>query len=519
MAAQQQALGFRLVGPLGLNVTHVVPWGLVVGFAALVAGLLAVGSGHTVELIFPAGAVLVGAAAYFQHPTLYLGFTWWLWFLTPEVRRLVDYQIGWNPISPVMIAPYLVAGLAALTLVRCLPQLAQRPALFPFALILTGLNYGYAIGLVRAGPLGATYGLLTWIVPVIFGFHVAAHWQRYPLYRDAMQRVFLWGVLAMGVYGIVQFFVVPPWDAYWMEVAPMGSIGSPQPFEIRVWSTMNSPAPFAVAMMAGLLFTIAAKGPLRLLAGAAGYVSLLLSLVRAAWLGWAIGAVFLLAKVRGLQKMRLLAIGVLLFLLGLPLLLVNPVTERVTSRFETMQDIQQDDSYQARLALYSGFVLRSSTNVVGEGIGSTSLATKLANDGELGEFGIIDSGVLEIMFVLGWPGTVLFVGGLCWLLRAGLVGGIPPDDIAAQAARAVALATVAQLLFDNTLIGVPGMIFWSFLGLVLAAKAFHRERTRVSSSSDAGETERSDHDLGPAGAGWRTLTKAGAVGLAAGGSR
>jgi hypothetical protein len=155
-------------------------------------------SGHIVELAFPALALLVGVILYFQHPTLYLGFTWWLWFLTPEVRRLVDYQMGWNPISPVMIAPFLVTGVAALTVLRCLPQLLERPAFFPFSLVLMGLNYGYTIGLVRAGPVAATYGLLTWIVPVVFGFHVAARWRQYPLYRDALQRVFLWGALVMG---------------------------------------------------------------------------------------------------------------------------------------------------------------------------------------------------------------------------------------------------------------------------------------------------------------------------------
>ena len=174
MAAQQQALRFRLIGPLGLGIAEVVPWSLVIGFATLVSALLAARMGQIVELAFPALALLIGATLYFRHPTLYLGFTWWLWFLTPEVRRLVDYQIGWNEISPVMIAPYLVSGMAALTLVRCLPQLLQ-PRLFPFALILMALNYAY-VGRPRPTPgrRAATYGLLTWIVPVLFGFHVAA---------------------------------------------------------------------------------------------------------------------------------------------------------------------------------------------------------------------------------------------------------------------------------------------------------------------------------------------------------
>jgi hypothetical protein len=479
MAAQQQALSFRLIGPLGLSVTRLVPWGLVLGFTALVAGLLAARSGHIVELAFPALALLVGAALYFQHPTLYLGFTWWLWFLTPEVRRLVDYQIGWNDVSPVMIAPYLVSGMAALTLLRCLPQLLQRPRLFPFVLVLMGLYYSYSIGLVRAGPAAATYGLLTWVVPVVFGFHVAVHWEQYPLYRDAIQRVFLWGVLAMGIYGIVQFFVLPPWDVYWMRASPINSIGGPHPFEVRVWSTMNSPQPFALAMMAGLLFAFAAQGPFRFLAAGPGYVSLLLSLARTAWLGWAIGVVVLLVRARGVQRMRLLAVGMLVCLLSLPLLLLEPVADRVAGRFETMQQIEEDNSLRARLAIYSNFFLTASNHVVGEGIGSTNKATKLTNDERQITSPIIDSGVLELPFTLGWPGSLLYLGGLGWLLAGALSGRAQRMDFAAQAACAVVCATLVAMLSYNTLISAPGMVFWSFLGLALSARMFHSEQRKA----------------------------------------
>jgi O-Antigen ligase len=471
MAAQHQALGFRLGGPL--SIPDVVSWGLVVGFAALVTVLLAGGLGQIVELVFPAAALAVGATLYFRQPTLYLGFAFWLWFLTPEVRRLVDYQIGWNEISPVMIAPFLVSAMAALTLVRCLPQLLQ-PRLFAFALILMALNYGYSIGLVRAGAAAASYGLLTWIVPVLFGFHVAAHWQQYPLYRDAIQRVFLWGVLAMGIYGIVQFFVLPPWDLHWMRNSTINSIGGPHPFKVRVWSTMNSPQPFALAMMAGLLFAFAAKGPFRFIAGGAGYVGLLLSLVRTAWLGWAIGAFLLLVRARGGQRVGLLAVGILVCLLSLPLLLLEPVAQRVTDRFETMQQIDGDDSFRARLALYGDFFLTSATNVVGEGIGSANRATKLADDVDLAEYRNIDSGVLEVLFVLGWPGTLLYLGGLLWLLSEAFGGSAQRQDLAVKAAGAVVLAILAMTVSYNTLINVGGVVFWTFLGLMLSARRFYQ---------------------------------------------
>ena len=50
----------------------------------------------TLNYAYLAATLAVGALLYWRRPGLYIGFTWWLWFLTPEVRRLVDYQQGWT---------------------------------------------------------------------------------------------------------------------------------------------------------------------------------------------------------------------------------------------------------------------------------------------------------------------------------------------------------------------------------------------------------------------------------------
>ncbi|WP_377807371.1 hypothetical protein ABNQ38_10180 [Azospirillum sp. A29] len=59
-----------------------------------------VGKAGLLEIIFPVGALAVGALLVTRDPARFAAFTWWLWFLTPEVRRLVDYQAGWSVISP-----------------------------------------------------------------------------------------------------------------------------------------------------------------------------------------------------------------------------------------------------------------------------------------------------------------------------------------------------------------------------------------------------------------------------------
>jgi hypothetical protein len=139
------------------------------------------------------------------------------------------------------------------------------------------------------------------------------------------------------------------------------------------------------------------------------------------------------------------------------------------------------------LALYGDFFLTSATNVLGEGIGSANRATKLADDADLDEYRNIDSGVLEVMFVLGWPGSLLYVGGLLWLLSEAF-GGPARQDLAVKAAGAVVLATLAMTVSYNTLINVGGVVFWTFLGLMLAAQTFYRRSrpTPVLASGQAG---------------------------------
>src|SRR5918912_703929 len=80
-----------------LNLSWIVPWAAILGFVALVGGGLAAHVGSLMQTLYPSAALVVGLLLYWRYPALYLGFTWWLWFLTPEVRRVVDYQSAWEP--------------------------------------------------------------------------------------------------------------------------------------------------------------------------------------------------------------------------------------------------------------------------------------------------------------------------------------------------------------------------------------------------------------------------------------
>lgn len=449
----------------------------IAGFALAVLGLLAVGQGGLLMLAYPAGALALGVWLYLRYPAHYIGFTWWMYFLSAGVRRVIDSQIGWNEVSTILLAPVLVAALSAFTVLRHLPALYRAP-LLPFACVVYGVTYGYLVGLINAGLSPATMDLLNWIVPVLFSVHIALNWRLYPEYRATLYRTFMWAMLATGSYGLYQFFFVPDWDALWMQNVQMNTVGEPEPMMVRVFSTMNSPEPFAGALMAALLLFVSAPSKIRWLAVLPGLAGFLLSAVRAAWTGWAVGMAMLLCFATMRQRLQFAVLCLCALLLALPVLSLEGVEDTVGKRLTSLTNMKSDESFHARLQFYRDFMDVALTNVLGSGMGSTGSSTRLANAGSLGKLGDFDSGIMQVTFVLGWPGAVLYVSGLASLLlaclRGGLTGGEP--DAFAQTARAIALGVVIQMVFVNTLTGVGGMVFWTFAGCVVAARSYHAAR-------------------------------------------
>ena len=439
-------------------------------FWAANLALIAAGLARLVPLAYPALAVAVGGLLYLRARGDFLAFVWWLWFLTPLVRRLVDYQVGWTPVSLVVPTPYLVALIPAVTLVGRLGALTM-PQLLAFGLTVSGIGYAYMVGLGTAGVAAATFGLLTWLVPVLFGFHLMAAWRDYPTWRRVIPRVFVQGAVALSVYGIVQFVQVTPWDAAWMVNSAMDSIGWPEPFRVRVFSTMNAPGVLAMVLMTALLLGLQAPGAWRRIVQLPVWMAILLTQVRSAWLGLAIGLVLVLSGQPLRRSLALLASGALIVLLLLPLLQVDAIWQVVGTRLMSLGELEGDHSLRQRLELYGEFTAVAAGNLAGAGIGSTNLATRLSNDGALGSLGVIDSGVLEILFVFGWPGTILYGAGIALALILAALGRQQADGDRFQvAAAAVVAGCLVQLVFFNPLGGAVGMIFWCFLGLILSGQ-------------------------------------------------
>ena len=195
--------------------------------------------------------------------------------------------------------------------------------------------------------------------------------------------------------------------------------------------------------------------------------------MRSAWLGLGLGFGLVLITQPMARSLKVLSSGVLLLLALVPLLQIEAIQQVVLPRIMSIGELEADNSLNARLRLYAEFFVVAADNAMGAGIGATNLATKLSNGGALypGGLGVIDSGLLEIMLVFGWIGTALYASGIALaLVLAGLGRRRSSGDPFLVAAGAVVVGTALQIVFFNPLGGAVGMIFWSFLGLVLAGQ-------------------------------------------------
>jgi hypothetical protein len=317
----------------------------------ILSALFLAHQGQMFRIAVPTSAVLIALSLYARRPTAYLQFTLWMWFLTPLVRRLIDWHFGYMDQNLVLLTPILVTAISAQSLFQCARSLRE---VTPFLLCVTGVLYGAVIGLLRHASADVFYGLFNWLAPVVLGLSVYLQWPLYRAQRVMVANTFLLGVLVMGVYGIYQYCAPPPWDVYWWQSLPTGtpeSFGRAVKFQIRVWSTLNAPAPFAAVMSVGLLMNLVSNSRWKPICNLAGLGALVLSLSRTEWLGCTIGLLFILYRGDRRFIFKTIAGLVLIAVACIPLLSVGSTQKMITQRIASFQHLGRDDSFQTRSAI------------------------------------------------------------------------------------------------------------------------------------------------------------------------
>lgn len=445
----------------------------IVSAACLVAlaTLWFAGHGPLLRVAIPGVATVLGLFLYLRHPILYVQYVLWVWFLAPLVRRVVDLSFGWTDPNLILLAPLLVSAIAGLTLVR---RNEHGAGGFPAVFVLCGtaISYGFLVGMLLHPSVETIYAFLNWLCPLLFGLHLYLSWPHYQEYSIAIRRTFLWAVLAVGAYGVYQFLNPPAWDVYWLENirvgAPGSSFGVPEPLMVRVWSTINAPGPFANMMMVGLLLLFSVRSPLKLPAAAAGYISLLLSAVRSAWLGWVVGLFWILKDVSSRVVARIVLSIVLLLVCLVPVVTQPHLASVIGTRLESFSDLGHDESLGARAKMYRVLTSDALSDPFGQGLSNLEVARGIA----------IDSGLLTLVFSMGWLGSVLFAAGIFSLfLRKGLF--FEKQDEFLSVCKAAMIAILAEVIGGNVFVSITGVLLWMLAGMYLAAHRYHNYAVMV----------------------------------------
>jgi hypothetical protein len=436
-------------------------WRFISIFVILTALMAIGGAGKILSVAFPFASLVVGLYLYFCEPILYNGFTWWIWLLTPFIRRVADFRSVYTESSPMLLAPYLVTAISLITVWKHLPS-AHRIGGLPFVLAMLGTLYGYLIGLINvSNTFTVTREFLDWMPPIAFGLYLLINWQNFPSYYYNTQRIFLYGTLLTGIYGVYQSFASPPWDVLWMINTGLGDYDDSVVGGFRVFSTMQSIEPFSAFMAAGLIVLLSDSGFLRLPASAFGYLSFSLSLARSAWLGWFGGLIIFLGSLKAKYQIRLFVAIVMMMILVIPVVTQGPFAEKIGARLQTLSNVNEDSSFSSRQENLTANFEKNLFNVLGSGIG----------------LGASDNAILSILYSLGWIGAIAYTGGLITLILQLFQKTEGESNLFVGTARAVIATCLIRLPANGTSInGIGGLILWSFLGLTVASHQYHQDR-------------------------------------------
>lgn len=436
-----------------------------VGTTALLAGV----GGSLANLAYLAMALTVGLLLFLRDQAAYVSFSLWLWFITPFVRRVLDMHHGWNPTSIVLIAPPAVALLAAFVVLHRVREL--RGMLYaPFLLVLMAFAYGFFVGVIANGVIPATYALVTWAAPLVFGLYVAINWRRYPEFASAVRRTFAWALPLLAAYGLYQFVAMPRWDAKWMMDAEMGSIGEPRAFLVRVFGTLNTPGPFSAFLCAGALMLLPQKGRLRFIWIGLAIVVLLLTRTRASWIAFLIGLIVqqVSQPIRRLPRYAVTLAAVAI--VAIPVAQLPRFRALIGPRLHTFTNLSADNSFVRRYNFSEAAAASMVETAEGNGLGATGGAIKL---NELRGVRSLDNGVLEVFYVYGWVGGVLFFLGIGALVLQSARFREARSDGFASAVRAAAVALISMLPIGDVFTNSTGVLLWMAAGFGIAGHAYH----------------------------------------------
>ncbi len=477
MSYGQQKLTSNITGKnFFFELKPIKAWRAIFGLGLAIAISLLIG-GPIAIVTFPLGSLAVGWFLYRRYALFYCSFTWWMWFVGPVIRRIIDLRCGYITPGPWHFTPVLVTAISIFTLLKYLPKVHKHGGVH-FVIPAASCLYGYLINLIYQGFTDidqSSFLLVDWFCPISFGFHLFIHWRDYPSYRQNLQRTFLWGVLFIGFYGIVQYVFAPPWDSFFLKTVQAEgsalSFGTPEPFGIRVFSSQEAPQPFASMMGSGLILLFCLRGSQQFYANGLGYLSFLLSLARSGWLSWLFSTLVFFQALKSNLQIRMVIGMVMIVLIILPVTTVEPFSTTVGERIATLNDTESDGSLQARREGFNTLIGDALSEFVGGGLQNPirpNIKTKLKKS-----FPIGDNGILVFFFTLGWMGTLPYLLSLTILIFQIRQTHLKNNDLLLTATYAIVVGQMFQIWFKSFTNGSLAVIIWGFIGIGMSARNYY----------------------------------------------
>lgn len=419
------------------------------------------GVGTAVRPMFVLGCAVVSYRAWQRSAAYHLQIAIALFCLTPFLRRIVDSSAGYDPAGLMLIGPFLAILIPTIELRDLFrPDRRFDPALRPFILVGACAGYGALISLVQGDMMGTASGALKWAAPLLYGVWLYERARTDANLVPAAVQAFLVLMPVIGAYGVFQYVDPPAWDRYWMLYAPIISIGLPEAYQVRVFSTMNSPASFAVFIACGLLLVgFCRSGWGAALLAVPCTLGLLLSLYRTAWIALVTGVLFCLLFRATRRRAAVLAIGGVIAVVLAAVL--TPFGDVIEDRIGTLGQGGEDGSAQERIQEFVTLLNTDGGTLLGHGFGGSN---------DAGQAGVmpIDGQIVACWYFMGLVVGLLCIAGIIWAAWQAMmrtVGNRDPERVVLGAIMAGALV---QLPLGGVASNEAGFLFWAFAAIATA---------------------------------------------------
>ncbi len=343
-------------------------------------------------------------------------------------------------------------------------------------------TYAGVVAFLLGNGSSAFYDFVQFVAPLFAGLWLSSIGQPTVTMFNRFSSLMLVLGTIVAAYGIFQWLAPPPWDVYWLQHVArdsgMDSTGLARPFELHVFSVLNSATPCAIFLAIAIALNLPRlkKGSILPALGLfVCVIALSLTLVRSAWIALAVGVVLycLLSSNpwRTASATLVLSAVVLAFFAGVsPWLDSHAGKNSIVLRFQTFYHLNSDASVNARQGTTSELLSEAAEYPTGEGLGIAGTASQLTSFNE--RVYSIDGGFQARLVEMGFAGfagyaaTLLLAFSFGWAMwwKARQSGDLGRNDVMGALLAVQAMLIVLDFSLDshNNLLGA---LFWVVVGI------------------------------------------------------